>query len=176
MLHLQGVPSRSTRDPRTPELHAGGLPALLDGLTEVTCGTRAGTLRGPSGRSYHLVLSLELLPREVAGPARARACTTSHRSCATAERLGNPSGSRGQTLESLRRRYDAAFAAALSTLDGVGEDEFQLGARFWSEGFRDIAGLYAGQVDRLSEHAADVRALYPASRGQQAVPSRGEPT
>lgn len=68
---------------------------------------------------------------------------------------------RGQTLESLRRRYDAAFAAAMVTLDGVRDDDFQLGGPFWSEGFRDIAGLYASQVDHLCEHGDDVRQSVP---------------
>jgi hypothetical protein len=65
-------------------------------------------------------------------------------------------GARGQTLDTLRQRHDAACAAAIAKLDGVRDDEFQLGARFWSEGFRDTAGLYVAQVDHLAEHAPDV--------------------
>jgi uncharacterized protein (TIGR03083 family) len=140
-----------------------GFHALLDGLTD-------GDLRRPSGNPAwtigavltHLVWSLELLPREVAGARKGKGMynfppMVRDALNAWATRLG----ARGQTLDSLRRRYDAAFATALATLDGVADDEFQFGARFWSEGFRDIAGLYAGQVDHLAEHGDDVRRSVP---------------
>ena len=146
MLHLQEYPrDRHAIRERLSSTRAG-FQALLDGLTD-------DDLRHPSGNPAwtigavltHLVWSLELLPREVAGARQGKGMynfppLVRDALNAWATRLG----ARGQTLESLRRRYDAAFAAALATLDGVAEGEFQLGARFWSEGFRDIAGLYAG--------------------------------
>jgi hypothetical protein len=138
-----------------------GFHALLDGLTDTD-------LRRPSANPAwtvgavltHLVWSLELLPCEVARarigkgmfnvPPLLRDVLN-----AWATRLA----ARGQTLQTLRQRYDAAQAAALATLDGLHDDEFQLGACFWSEGFRDIAGLYAAQVDHLAEHGDDVRCV-----------------
>ena len=72
---------------------------------------------------------------------------------------------RGQTLESLRRRYDAAFTAALATLEGLHDDELRLGAHFWSEGFRDVAGLYAAQVGHLAEHGDDIHRAGPRFPG-----------
>ncbi len=137
--------------------------ALLEGLTE-------DDLRRPSRNPAwtvgavmtHLVWSLELLPREVASARQGKGMFNFPpivRDWLNAQltRLGG----RGQTRHTLRRRYDAALAAALATLDGVRDDEFQLGARFWSEGFRDIAGLYAGPADHLAEHGDDVRQVVP---------------
>ena len=133
--------------------------ALLDGLT-------AADLRYPSGNPTwsvaavltHVVWSMELLPREVAAARQGKGMYNFPPLVrdwlnATVTRLA----ARGQTLQTLRQRYDAAFAVAVETLAGVGDDEFELGASFWSEGFRDIAGLYAGQVEHLREHGPDVR-------------------
>jgi DinB superfamily len=140
-----------------------GFHALLDGLTDAD-------LRRPSGNPAwtvravltHLVWSLELLPREVASARKGRGMYNFPPILrdglnAWATRLA----ARGRTIETLRQRYDAAYSAALALLDGLGDDELQLGARFWSEGFRDIAGLYAAQVDHLAEHADAVRCAVP---------------
>jgi uncharacterized protein (TIGR03083 family) len=140
-----------------------GFHALLDGLTDAD-------LRRPSGNPAwtvgavltHLVWSLELLPREVASARAGKGMFNLPPVLrdvlnAWATRLA----ARGQTLATLRQRYDAAHAAALALLDSLGDDELQLGARFWSEGFRDIAGLYAAQVDHLAEHGDDVRRALP---------------
>src|SRR5438105_7176621 len=53
--------------------------------------------------------------------------------------------------------------AVLATLEGLRDDELELGARFWSEGFRDIAGLYAAQHDHVVEHAVDIPRLAAAA-------------
>jgi Mycothiol maleylpyruvate isomerase N-terminal domain len=117
---------------RRPASTQAAFHALLDGLSE-------DDLRRPSGNPTwtvggvlsHLVWSLELLPREVASARKGKGMFNFPplvRDWLNAQltRLG----ARGQTLQTLRRRYDAAFAAALATLDGVSDDEFQLGARF----------------------------------------------
>ena len=131
---------------------------LLEGLTDAD-------LRRPSGNSAwtiggvltHLVWSLELLPREVAAARNGKGMYNFPAVLRDALNLWlTRLNARGQTLESLRRRYETACAAALDTLDGVRDDEFQLGARFWSEGCRDVAGLYAAQVDHLAEHSEDI--------------------
>jgi hypothetical protein len=137
--------------------------ALLDGLTDDDLRCRSGNLAWTVGAVLtHVVWSLELLPREVASAREGKGMFNMPPLLrdvlnAWATRLAG----RGQTLASLRQRYDAAYAAALATLDGIHDDEFQLGAHFWSEGFRDIAGLYAGQVDHLAEHGDDVRCVLP---------------
>src|SRR5579884_959261 len=126
-----------------------GFHTLLDGLTDAD-------LRRPSGNPAwtvgavltHLVWSLELLPREVASVRKGQGMfnfppVVRDLLNAWAARLA----ARGQTLERLRQRYEAALAVALEILDGLRDDELQRGAHFWSEGFRDIAGLYTAQVD-----------------------------
>lgn len=66
-------------------------------------------------------------------------------------------GGRGQTLETVRQRYEAAYAAAVDALEAVDDQTLSAGANFWGEGFFDIAGLYSAQADHLAEHADDVR-------------------
>ena len=144
--------------------------ALLDALAEDDL-RRPSANRAWSVREVltHVVWSLELLPSEVTNarkgkgmfnyPPRIRDWLN-----AQLTRLG----ARGQTLQRLRQRYDVAFAAALATLDDVCDDDFQLGARFWSEGFRDIEGLFTAQIDHLAEHGADIRSAVP----QFAAPRR----
>ena len=140
--------------------------ALLDALTDddLRCPTRnpAWSVRAVL---THLVWSLELLPREVASARKGQGMYNLPPLIRDALNVGlTRFAARGQSLDSLRRRYDAAFTAALTTLDDVADDELHLGARFWSEGFRDIAGLYSGQVDHLVEHSRDL-----------AIASRAEP-
>jgi len=151
--------------------------ALLAGLTD-------DDLRRPSRNPAwtvgavmtHLVWSLELLPREVASARKGKGMFNFPpfvRDWLNAQltRLGG----RGQTRHTLRQRYDAAFAAALATLDGVRDDEFQLGARFWSEGFRDITGLFAGPVEHLAEHGDDVRRVVPGLATRASTTHTGQP-
>src|SRR5579884_2596413 len=95
-----------------------GFHTLLDGLTDAD-------LRRPSGNPAwtvgavltHLVWSLELLPREVASVRKGQGMFNFPQ---TLRDLLNAQGTRlaarGQTLQSLRRRYDAAADAALATL------------------------------------------------------------
>jgi hypothetical protein len=136
---------------------------LLDGITEDDLRRRSGNPAWSVGAVLsHLVWSLELLPREVAGARKGKGMYNFPpvvRDWLNAQltRLG----ARGQTLQTLRQRYDAALAIALVTLDDVRDDEFRLGAHFWSEGFRDIEGLLAAQVDHLAEHEPDVRLVVP---------------
>jgi DinB superfamily len=142
-----------------------GFHALLGGLADDDLRQRSGNPAWTVGGVLtHLVWSLELLPREVASARQGKGMFNLPPLLrdvlnAWATRLA----ARGQTLETLRQRYDAAYAAALATLDGVRDDEFQLGAHFWSEGFRDIAGLYAEQVDHLAEHGDDIHCAVPRS-------------
>jgi uncharacterized protein (TIGR03083 family) len=136
-----------------------GFHALVDALTNddlrLRSGNPAWTVRAVL---THLVWSLELLPREVASAKRGRGMFNFP---PLVRDLLNAwltrAAARGQTLERLRRRYDTAFDAALTTFDGLSDNELHLGARFWSEGFRTIGALYAAQADHLAEHGPDVR-------------------
>lgn len=146
-----------------------GFYALLEGITDDDLRRQSGNPAWNVGAVLtHLVWSLELLPREVASARAGKGMFNMPPLLrdllnAWATRLA----ARGQTLERLRQRYDAAYSAALTTLDGIRDGEFHLGAQFWSEGFRDIASLYAAQVDHVAEHADDVRRAH-----RSAFPSR----
>ncbi len=137
--------------------------ALLDGLTDDDLRRQSGNPAWTVGAVLaHLVWSLSLLPREVMGARRGKGMYNlplflRDRLNATATRLGG----RGQTVQKLRHRYDTAYAVALSTLDGVSDNEFRLGAHFWSEGFCDIAGLYHAQTHHFTEHSEDIRRAVP---------------
>ncbi len=58
-----------------------------------------------------------------------------------------------------------ACAAARATLDGLQDDELRREARSRGEGFRDVAGLYAAQVDHLAKHDDDVRRVVRRGAG-----------
>jgi quercetin dioxygenase-like cupin family protein len=129
-------------------------------------------LRRPSGNSAwtvgailtHLVWSLELLPREVAKARKGKGMYNFPRVIRDPlNTIVTRRGGRGQTLETLRRRYEAAYHAALLTLNGIGNEEFGLGARFWGEGFFDIASLYAAQAEHFSEHGDDMHPAVPCT-------------
>jgi ubiquinone/menaquinone biosynthesis C-methylase UbiE len=140
-----------------------GFQALLGGLTDADLRSPSGNPAWTNGAVLtHLVWSLELLPREVAGARKGQGMFNFPpplRDLLNA--WGTRLAARDQTLSRLRQRYETAFTGALATLDGVSDDELHLGARFWSEGFRDVAGLYAAQADHVSEHGADIRRVMP---------------
>lgn len=138
---------------------------LLHELSEADLGRQSGNPAW-SVRAIltHLVWSLELLPCEVASARKGRGMynfppIVRDLLNAWLTRLA----ARGQTLDSLRHRYDTAFVSAMTTLDSVADDELHLGAQFWSEGFRDIAALYTGQIDHLAEHSRDISVLQRAA-------------
>ena len=106
---------------------------------------------------HHLVWSLEQLPREVESARRGKGMFNFPRFLrdplsAAYTRLG----ARRQSLTTIARRYDAAYAAALRTLDEVRDDEWRRGAPFWGEGFIDIEGLFRAQAHHLAEHHKDI--------------------
>ena len=177
----QDVVDRANRPPERETIRAelaatrAAFHHLLDGLTDDDLRRRSGNPAWTVGAVLaHLVSSLALLPREVAAARRGKGMYNfppflRDRLNATATRLGG----HGQTVQRLRRRYDAAYEAALRTLDGVRDDEFGRGARFWSEGFRDIAGLYRAQAHHLAEHGDDVRRVLPRRARDAAVSGSG---
>lgn len=128
---------------------------------------------------HHLVWSLEVLPSEVASARRGKGMfnlppMVRDPLSAAYTRFGT----RGQSLPTILRRYEAAYAAALRALDGVGDDEWRRGAPFWGEGFIDIEGLFRAQVRHLAEHRQDIVASLPgalaAGEPRQAAPGGRE--
>ncbi len=108
---------------------------------------------------HHFVWSLELLPREVASARRDKGMFN------LPPFLRDPLnsavtrfGARNQSLSTVARRYDAAYTAALRSLDGVRDDEWRRGARFWGEGFIDIEGLFRSHTRHFAEHGQDIAA------------------
>lgn len=105
----------------------------------------------------HLVSSLEMVPREVEHARRYKGMYNMPRFIRDrGNAILTRRAARGQTVDSLRRRYDAAVTSALATLDAVPDDEFGRGADFWGEGFRDVASLFAAAGEHLSEHGPDL--------------------
>ena len=120
----------------------------------------------------HLTWSLEHVPREV---ERARIGRGMYN---LPPLLAGPLNmlamrllARRRTLQTIALRYDAAYAAAVRTLEGVGDDEWRLGAHFFGEGFKDIEALFRGQSLHLAVHARDIRAVLP--RAPEGAPGSG---
>jgi hypothetical protein len=110
----------------------------------------------------HLTLSLEHVPREVECARRGRGMYNLPRILAgPVNMLATRLLARRYTWQTIARQYDAAYAAALRTLEGVGDDEWRLGARFFGEGFKDIETLFRGQAHHLAEHGQDIWAVLP---------------
>jgi hypothetical protein len=106
----------------------------------------------------HIALSLADLPKQVAAARAGKSYL------ALPGWLLAPGGyllfrwqARGQTKESLARRYDAAHAVALTLLDGVRDDEWSKRTRFLNEGVKSVADLFALPPAHFADHAAQVR-------------------
>lgn len=103
---------------------------------------------------YHLVSSLELLPREVAHARKGKGLYNLPRFLLDPLNAWSTRwGARGVSLATVTGRYDRAHAAALQALDQVRHDEWRCGARFWGEGFLDIEGLFHAQSRHFAEHS-----------------------
>ena len=58
---------------------------------------------------------------------------------------------------SLKAAYSKSIDEAIVALDGVRDDEWQLGANFFGTGFRDIARLFSAQAEHFASHVAAMR-------------------
>lgn len=106
---------------------------------------------------HHLVYTLELLPKEIALARKGRGMF--NYPPALMDRLNDWStrmGARGQSLASVRSRFDAAYDTMLRELDTVRNDEWHLGGPFWGEGFKNIEGLFLNQPRHYAEHMDDI--------------------
>jgi DinB superfamily len=63
---------------------------------------------------------------------------------------------RGQTRELLLAQYDAAHSAMLSSLEGIRDDEWNLGAHCYGEGYKTILDLCLLPPQHFREHAAQL--------------------
>jgi hypothetical protein len=128
----------------------------------------------------HLTWSLEQLPREVERARRGRGMyNLPPILLGPLNVLATRLYARRHTRQTIARRYDAAYAAALRTLEGVGDNEWRCGAPFWGEGFHDIEALFRAPARHLAEHAGDIWAVLPGApagapgHGSSAAPGFG---
>lgn len=103
----------------------------------------------------HLTWALEQLPTEVASASKGKGMFN------YPAWIANPGSywmnrwnARGQTTQSVLRRYDAAIAATLACLDSVDESEWERGADFYGHGFHTIEALFHTPAQHLDEHTA----------------------
>jgi hypothetical protein len=121
---------------------------------------------------YHLVSSLELLPREVAKARKGKGMyNLPHRLLDPLNAWSTRLGARRETPATLIQRYERAYAASIDVLDQVRDDEWRSGGNFWGEGFLDIEGLFRAQTLHLAEHGPVIR---EALSGQARSPNAEE--
>lgn len=103
----------------------------------------------------HLTWALEQLPAEVASARRGQGMFN------YPAWLANPASywinrwnARGVTRAAVVRRYDAAMAAVLASLDAVADGEWDLGANFYGHGHYTIEALFHTPTQHLAEHTA----------------------
>jgi len=63
---------------------------------------------------------------------------------------------RGQTPESVLRRYDVAHTALLAILEGIRDDEWSRGAQCYGDGYKTVLDLCVLPKSHFQEHAAQV--------------------
>jgi uncharacterized damage-inducible protein DinB len=65
-------------------------------------------------------------------------------------------GSRGATMQSVRKKYDDAHQKVLASLDGVQDDEWQKSARVFNREMT-IEKTFRDHVEHFKEHEADIK-------------------
>ena len=105
----------------------------------------------------HLTWALEQLPQEVGSSRRGKGMFNYPLPKRLVDSLSywlTRWSARNATRTSIRRRYDAAMAAVLRTLDEVNETDWDLGARFYGEGFYTVTDLFHTPARHFAEHTA----------------------
>jgi pimeloyl-ACP methyl ester carboxylesterase len=103
----------------------------------------------------HLTWALEQLPAEVASARRGQGMFNYPAWFADpASYWITRWNARGVTRAAVVRRYDAAMAAVLASLDTVADGDWALGANFYGHGFYSIEGLFHTPAQHLAEHSA----------------------
>ena len=103
----------------------------------------------------HLTWALEQLPAEVASARRGKGMFNYPAWFANpASYWINRWNARGLTRAAVVRRYAAAMAAVLASLDAVADSEWDLGANFYGHGHYTIEALFHTPAQHLAEHTA----------------------
>ena len=66
---------------------------------------------------------------------------------------------RRATPQSLRRKFEADYQAAVAALESVKPEEWRQGGKFFDEGFYTVEKLLASRLAHVREHAATLRQL-----------------
>jgi hypothetical protein len=117
----------------------------------------------------HLLQDIDLLPRAIDHARRGKALLNYPAfirdpiNFLLVKRLARRHG-----RPSLKAAYNKAIDDAIAALDGVREDEWQLGANFFGAGFRDIERLFSAQAEHFADHVAALRAAI--GQGTRAKP------
>lgn len=103
----------------------------------------------------HLTWALEQLPAEVASARRGKGMFNYPAWFADpASYWINRWNARGVTRAAVVRRYAAAMADVLASLDAVADSEWDLGANFYGHGHYTIEALFRTPAQHLAEHTA----------------------
>ena len=101
----------------------------------------------------HLTWALEVLPEEISRARRGKGMFN------LPKRLSDGMSfwyirwiARGAAPNPIARRYDRAMDATIALLDTIPEDDWQLGANFYGEGFHSVEDLFHTPAQHLREH------------------------
>jgi pimeloyl-ACP methyl ester carboxylesterase len=124
----------------------------------------------------HLTWALEQLPAEVASARRGKGMFNYPAWFANpASYWINRWNARGVTRAAVVRRYDAAMAAVLASLDAVADGEWDLGANFYGHGHYTIEGLFHTPTQHLAEHTAALAGERTAANDGAVIATRVGP-
>lgn len=124
----------------------------------------------------HLTWALEQLPAEVASARRGRGMFNYPAWFANpASYWINRWNARGVTRAAVVRRYDAAIAAVLASLDAVADGEWDLGANFYGHGHYTIEALFHTPAQHLAEHTAALAGERAAQPDETVIATRVGP-
>jgi pimeloyl-ACP methyl ester carboxylesterase len=124
----------------------------------------------------HLTWALEQLPAEVASARRGQGMFNYPAWFANpASYWINRWSARGVTRAAVVRRYDAAMAAVLASLDAVADGEWDLGANFYGHGHYTIAALFHTPAQHLAEHTAALTGEQAAQADDTMIATRVGP-
>lgn len=148
---------------------------LMDDVSDPQWGQQSRNTRWSNGDVLvHLLQNLTFLPRLVDRARRGKDMLNFSQSIlAPVNFLLVKWQARRYKRSTLKTAYGRAIEQALATLDGVRDDEWELGGHFFGAGFQDIAQLFQAQIDHFAAHETDVRAAIGRPRPAQPVAARG---
>lgn len=124
----------------------------------------------------HLTWALEQLPAEIVSARQSKGMFNYPAWFANpASYWINRWNARGASREALVRRYDAAMAAVLASLDATHDGDWALGANFYGHGFYTIEGLFHTPAQHLAEHTAAIAGGQSSDNASAVIATRVGP-